>query len=93
LTRPIAWAPLRQGRLPAFLRLLDHDHFEDKYREGVHDQYDDLVRRMNQVKTSSALRPTAPPASDRRDVPYELTDAEADLWLDGWDPRHCRLPT
>ena len=49
-------APYVRDDFQLFLRLLDHDHFEDKYRESVHDQYDGTSVPDESRKTSSALR-------------------------------------
>lgn len=64
-----------------FMALLDGDRFEGRFRDGVHTaDVSDLMRRM--VKESLLKFDSTPLFPERiaHTVPYELTDAEAQLY-------------
>ena len=71
----------KQEDFQLFLALLDGDRFEGRYRDGVHTvEPGDLMRRM--VKEELLTMSGTPLFPERRayTVPYELTDAEQDLY-------------
>ncbi|HLT19372.1 MAG TPA: helicase-related protein [Thermomicrobiales bacterium] len=71
----------REEDFQAFLRLLDEDRFEGRYREGVHStDADDLMRRL--LKEQLVKFDGTPLFPERRayTVTYELSDAEAALY-------------
>jgi superfamily II DNA or RNA helicase len=71
----------KQEDFQLFLALLDGDRFEGRYRDGVHSvDPGDLMRRM--VKEELLTMAGQPLFPERRayTVPYELSDAEQDLY-------------
>ncbi|MFJ5979115.1 helicase-related protein [Pseudarthrobacter oxydans] len=71
----------KQEDFQLFLALLDSDRFEGKYRDGVHTvEPEDLMRRM--VKEELLTMEGKPLFPERRayTVPYDLSDAEEDLY-------------
>ncbi len=71
----------KQEDFQLFLALLDGDRFEGRYRDGVHTvDPGDLMRRM--VKEELLTMSGTPLFPERRayTVPYELSDAEQDLY-------------
>ncbi|WP_354253523.1 helicase-related protein [Arthrobacter sp. UYEF21] len=71
----------KQEDFQLFLALLDGDRFEGKYRDGVHTVVpEDLMRRM--VKEELLTMEGKPLFPERRayTVPYDLSDAEEDLY-------------
>jgi SNF2 family DNA or RNA helicase len=71
----------KQEDFQLFMALLDGDRFEGRYRDGVHSvDPGDLMRRM--VKEELLTMDGKPLFPERRayTVPYELSDAEQDLY-------------
>ena len=71
----------KQEDFQLFMALLDGDRFEGKFRDGVHTiTPNDLMRRM--VKEELLTMEGKPLFPERRayTVPYELSDAETDLY-------------
>ncbi|CAN5820094.1 helicase-related protein [soil metagenome] len=67
----------------AFLRLLDEDRFEGRYREGVHStDTDDLMRRLLKEQLVKFDGKPLFPERLAYTVSYDLSDAEAALYKD-----------